>query len=49
MIKKRIFYEKNAPQANFFMKFYFIKKLAVAACYVAGKIYQTKCAAGWDF
>jgi len=39
MIKMRIFYEKNGPQARFF---YIIK------C-AAGKTYQTKCAAGRIF
>jgi len=39
LIKKRINYEKNAPQT---------KKIYEIKC-AAGKIYQTKCAAGRIF
>jgi len=44
MIKKRIFYEKHAPQARFLMMMLaFIITLIKCA---AGKSYQIKCAAG---
>ena len=39
MTKKEIFYEKNAPQARFFI---------TSKC-AAGKTYQTKCTAGRIF